>query len=260
MHLKDNEVLDYVAERASAEHRLEMEEHFAQCDACLDRVRTLVFLRDRYDGLWDEWTARAHGSAHRKWLMSCALERLAASKPSLAERARGWLEGIGGRAELRTARILVDRARKLALAAAGAMPPGYSFALRPLVTGVGAPDKALEETVRKSADLLRDGQIEASREELVKAAEVNARLVQSAEFEVHREGTRIAASAVDGRAGRAWIRVWIAEGEQKPSFAFLCSKDDPAEYMAVEFEPVEGEEYLVAEFEDLPSGPLQIIW
>jgi hypothetical protein len=253
-------ILAYAAGRASEEEQIVVDEHVCLCMVCSARVRALLSLREDFDSVWDTWTAARHGNAHRAAIVAEALEKLAREKPSLAARARSWLldtcQGVGER----TLRVLVDRAKGIALMAADVLPEGCALLRCSPVAGFGSPDKETQAHLEQGGELLVRGQIAAAEREMEAAAAVDARLARAATCEVLRAGRRQAVACVDSTHGTLWIRVWPEKGLASPAFALMYSTQNPSGVHTAEFASVRGEDFVVAEFTNVPDGPFCVLW
>ena len=258
-HLDDTLVMRYVSRGAPEAESLRVEEHIADCEACLMRVRALDYVRNNFDAAWASWTAAEHARLHCQWKLVLALSAIIESAPSLAENARRWLEDLG-RHSVRGLNLLMDRTRGMAGVGPSLLPEGYGFRLEPATVGVGAPDTEATRHLQRSAELLSGGQGKDAARELAEARRIDARLPQAASSQVDRDGCRQAHIVVDARRGRAAVRYWPREGEPVPALVLLVPQDQPGEALAAELRDVEGEAFLLAEFRNAPEGQLELYW
>jgi len=258
-HPDETALLEYVAAAVSAEEHCRVDEHVAECDECLQRLRALFYLRDDFASVWASWTLREHGRLRRQVKLALALETVAESAPDFAEQARSWLGSIA-RSAVRAVNVLLDRAGETAGIGPGMLPDGYVFRLQPAVLGVGAPETEAGRRLLRTSELLAGGRINEAARELDEARKVDARLVQAAGSQITRQGKRQAQIVVDARRGYAALRYWPEEGEAIHGFVLLLPDTEPQRYLAAGLQSVEGEDFLVAEFRNVPAGGWEVYW
>lgn len=258
-HPDEETLLEYASDRIEERNRLEVEEHVGVCDPCLNRVRALLYLRSRFDNIWPSWTAAEHARLCRQWKLALALQKVAETVPAVANRAREWLDRLDA-ASTRMLKVIVDKAKRVASQGVGALPPEHGFRLQPAVAGVGAADREAEGCLQKASALLSEGRAEQALQELESAASIDPRLPQATRSIVEKDGTQRAEIVVDSRRARAAVKLWATPGEPPPSIAILLPQNDPEQVAVGEFEEIEGEEYMLAEFTQIPGGELELYW
>jgi hypothetical protein len=159
-HLSPNTIADYIADTLSDDAQLLVEEHVSGCDVCALAAQGALAT-----GLVvDQWTARAHGQAAARALLTEALAaaQVSVTVPSLRERLAAWAEQWAGQAGAalrvvidvpgQAARVIAESAPDLArpgtawgFAAAPAAMPTRGAAGRipppqPIVVSAGGPD------------------------------------------------------------------------------------------------------------------------
>jgi hypothetical protein len=72
-HLNEELILRYVSDTVSEQEEGEVYAHLADCSECLQRVRTLRYIQENLDTLWDSWTADEHGRVYKEWREAKAL-------------------------------------------------------------------------------------------------------------------------------------------------------------------------------------------
>lgn len=254
-HLRDNVLVQYVTGQTSCDEGLEIDTHLAECSACVERVCALRYLQEDFAELWDSWTAAEHGRLHRQWEFAKALGEIAAARPPLRSRIREWLDALKAEAEVGL-KVLLDRSHEVASLAQGILPSSYEFKLCPAYTGVGSPEKqkALEDHLTKSSMLLAGNREAEAIEELLAAVKIDPRCPQAATSEVFCQGRRILQTAVDSRRRTVWIKFWPPEGQSPPALAVLLPLGREGKALVAEFEPVEEDASVLAEFRDIPDG------
>jgi hypothetical protein len=253
-HPDENLLLRYVLERVSDEEQLQTDAHLADCPECVQRVQALRYLRRDFANVWKSWTAAEHGRQFRQWQLIKGLHAIADAKPSLASQVRQWLEAIRAEVEIGL-QVLIDRGHEVASLAHGVLPPDCRFRLYPAYVGVGTPEaqKALQNHLEKSSLLLSENRGAEAVEELLAAVGIDARRPQSASSEVWQGGRRVLQSAVDGH-GTLWVKWWPAAGQSPPTLAVLLPHHPQGQALAVAFEAVEEDSYLLTEFREVPEG------
>jgi len=258
-HLEDDLVLRYVNGLASDMEQYRIEDHLSRCDACFDRIRTLLYLRENFDSLWDSWTVSEMNFLFREKRLLQTLKAVTDSGlPQAAEKARKWLNELK-EGTLVTLGILVDRSERLASAAASVLPSGYQFALQ-ASGGVGAAEdlRRLEAHQQRGSDLLSSDETEAAREELRQAAKISPRRAQAVISEVYAEGTKKMEVIADSQRGVISVKFWAFGEEPLPELVLLLRGEGEPPLIS-EFEGVEGESYFLAEFHDVPSDRFEAI-
>jgi len=255
-HPRNETILDYVAGRASDEQELEVDAHMAECAACLERVGALCCLRENFDEHWRSWTAAEHGRAHRQGQLAAALARVVSAQPMLAAGVGQWL-AQSRRTDDVMVEVLVDASRRVALAGAGALPADYAFEPRPALMGVAAAEEQaqVEGHLRKGGELLSERRTEEALDEALRAAAIDARAPQTAVSEVRREDRRVLGVTVNSRRETVSVKYWPSSGEPTPALVLLLPRGADAEPLASGFEAVADAEYLLAELNNVPSGP-----
>lgn len=255
IHPDEHSIQRYISSLVSEEEQLHIDTHLAECPVCSQRIQTLRYIRENFDSLWDSWTAGEHGRVYRQLQLVKTLTEIATAKPSLAERLKQWLEQLGEGLEIST-RVLLDRSRKIASVAAVALPRGYEFKLRPAYVGVGSPEEQtrLEDHLKKGSDLLSQGKIDEATGKLLEAVEINARYPQAAVSEIRQDERLLLQVIVESRRRKISVKYWPSEGQEPPILAVLLPKHSGIRASAAEFEPIEGEQYVLAEFAYLTDG------
>jgi len=240
----------YLSANVSEGEQLEVDTHLAECPGCLHHIQMLRYLRENYDSLWDSWKASEHGHVYRQWRLVKALREVAETRPSLANRLGLWLGELREGLEI-TTRVLVDRPRKVASLAVAALPFGYDLRFPLACAGVGSPNRQteMEEHLRKGSVFLSEGRIDEATDELLKLREIDARYPQTAVSEVCCGGRVVMQIIADGRRGRISVKSWSCEDRRSPAVAILLPMRNEERVLVGEFETVEGEEYVLAEFE-----------
>jgi hypothetical protein len=255
IHPCDGAFLRYVADRPSDQERLAIDAHAADCPECRRRLQALLYARENLSALAASWTAAEHGRAYRQWRVAKALEDAAARSPSLAATAARWVDQLAAGVGMRL-KVLVDRARRIASAAADVLPTGCDFELRPVLAGVCSAEELtrLDAHLKKAGARLAEDKPAEAIAELSEAVRIDARAPQAAVCEVRRQGAVLLQTIADGRHGRLSAKFWPSEGQAPPALAVLLSEDVARSAPVSRLEPVEGELYLVAEFEGLAGG------
>lgn len=253
-HPDEDMIFRYVSGLASDEEQLQVDAHVVDCSDCLQRIQALLYVRENFDSIWESWTAAEHGCVCRQWRLARALREAAEASPSLSERLSQWLAQLEEGLEIGV-NVLVNRARKVASVAAASLPIGYEFELQPVYAGVGSVEEQtqLADHLKKGSSLLSQDKSDEAMQELLKAVKIDARSPQAAVSEVCHEGRRVLQMVADGRRGRVYVKFWSEHEEESPALAILLPRAPQAKASVAQFKPVEGEPYMLAEFENLPD-------
>lgn len=253
IHPDDEAVIRYVRELSSQQEQLEMDRHFSDCLLCRENVKTMFFIRENFDALWDNWTAAEHGRLNQQQVLANMLRRVSQTRPALTDEIHRWLGQLGEDLCV-SARVLLDRSKKIALLAASALPAGFESKIRPAYAGIGS---AKEQTkvnahLHKGSDLLSQQKTEHAVNELMQAVKIDARSSQVSTLTIVRQDSPLFEVHVDSIARTVLVLFWPVKGQGYPGLAVLAPNE--GEPMVAEFKPVEGADYLLAEFTDLPDG------
>jgi len=258
-HIEITDLLQYLSGGMPEGEQIAVGTHLADCEACSEQLSSLVYIKENSGTVWEDLSAEEHGRTYRMWREVHALRIAAERSPALADKALRWLRNLGRSTEL-TLKALVDRGRKVASLAKGALPPGHGFELHPALSGVGSPEELneVDKRLQKSSELLSQDQPESALSELLEAVKLDARSPQAAISQVCKNKTWVFQVVADSRRGRISIKAFGGKRKTAPAMALLiCSQEEGCDLVA-EFEPVEGESYTLAEFNELPSGTYRI--
>ncbi|MFA5251544.1 MAG: hypothetical protein WC454_03035 [Phycisphaerae bacterium] len=233
-----------------------MDIHLVDCLQCRERIRTLIFIREHFDTLWDSWTAAEHGRIYQQWQLAQALTKVAENVPSLAGQIQQWLGHLKEDVHI-GAKVLLDRSKKISSIASVVLPAGFEPILRPAFMGIGSPQQQvqLEEHLKKGSELLSQDKADEAVSELLEAVKIDGRIPQTSTLEItHDEGRRFQIQ-VNSRSKTVLLMFWPAVGEGKRSkLAVLMPQEAGGKVLTSQFEHVEGAEYLLAEFKDVSDG------
>ncbi len=256
-HLDDILMLQYISKQASEDERIEVDSHLAECSECLTQVKALAHIRDNFEAVWESWTAAEHGRVLRQWQLAVALEKLGESVPALVQQIKSLFHRLETDAET-CVKIWLDRVKILTTVAGRVMPQGHEFHLRPAAAGVG--DDNIQSHINRASSFLSQEQVEEAVMALESSAEINVRTPQFAVSEIDGDAGRVAEVIVDSRQGRISVKLWHSSAEAKPSLVLLIPGRNITDTHVAEFEQVEDVEYLLAEFQDVPTGQFDVIW
>jgi len=245
----EEQIIRYVSGNTEEDEAQSLEEHVVDCLSCLHHVRSLLHLTRCFDTIWDSWTPEEHGRVYRHWRLATALLE---APTLLREKALNWLKQIRNSAEL-TLRLLVDHTRRVAATGLGAA--GADFTCHMAAAGIASPQETqLAEHLFRGSDLLVQGRVPEAMHEFLEGSQFNARAVQAATTDILREERLALRLVVDSRTQRAQVYYWPSSGKDTPSLAMLIPEQTPGPAILAEFHPVEGADYLLAEFENVSDG------
>jgi len=256
-----NDLLSYCSESLEVERQVRIDRHLADCSACAERVRSLIYLRENFEEIGSAWSAAEHGMTYRQWRMALALARSMETTPAgPKEKALDWLNRIRRDAAVAT-RVLLNRSHKVACLAKGALSGRYAFELNAVLPGVGSSDEFLkaERRLRAGSDLLSEDRDEEALRELKEASKIDARTSQAAVSQIHHGNRLLFQIVADSRRGVLFVKFHPQANAAPPVLAFLLCKERNELDRTAEFLPVEGEDYLLAEFKDLASGAYRLV-
>ena len=254
-HPDENTIFQYISQTASEQEQLQVDTHIVDCSECMERIRALLYIRKNFESVWTSWTSAEHGRVYRQWKLVRALKEAAEFSPSMTDLLKQWLmelrEGLGIGVQ-----VLIDQAKKVASAAATTLPTGYEFELRPAYAGVGSPNEQtqLANRLKKSSSLLSHNKIEEALSELIEAVKIDTRSPQAAVSEICCGGNRILQMVVDSRRGCVFVKFWQIYEKSRPALAVLLPNNSGKTVLISPFKQVENEQYILAEFDNLPDG------
>ena len=114
-HLTQEQSLNYISGQMDEETSFEVDQHLAACNRCVDRVRALRMLRSDFDTIWDSWTAKSHAEAYINARVKEALSQTAevTDSPEMQLRVLDLLKGLPQKTESALG-IVMDTAKKTA--------------------------------------------------------------------------------------------------------------------------------------------------
>jgi hypothetical protein len=261
-HLDDELILDYTAERASESDQWAVESHATECADCLQRLRACRFLQQHFDAIWESWSAAEYGLLEQRRQLSAGMMHVVQAElldPSLAQRARDWLQHAWDGTAM-AFRLLIDEQKRIALAAASALPAAHAVATAPALearlgmgVAAGTELQAAREQIARSAELFNRGETESAVRELLRTVEIDARLPQASRSQVTREGKRFVEVVVESRRREVYVKCWPAGDAFVPALALLLPLQADASPRPAALDQQE-EGLLVAEFSDVPDG------
>lgn len=242
--LTDDELWRYAMEQASEPERLQADAHLADCEPCVDRLHRRLEFRE----LLDTWTASSHGRV----LRACRLRAAAADKPEATSILKAcWdalCEGID------SLRIMLDPRRKLACATVGVCSSDRFFRLCVPDSGVGAADELSQvpAKLRQSSELLSQGKRDEATQVLQAVQSVNAWACSGSVGELRSRTDRpYLEVAADAIRRAILVKCWPQPERRGRYLAALFREDSAEPPILKELEAVQGEEYLLAEFEEV---------
>ncbi|MCK4413506.1 MAG: hypothetical protein KAY32_08185 [Candidatus Eisenbacteria sp.] len=253
MHLDQNRLVKLLRGGLSEEDATQDLGHLAICDRCSERLAALRQISSDFEGSWTDllaWLAEPDAPAEAQETAGAATPERHASP--LAFALRIFLDSKNRIATAGTR--LVETLSSPAIGDALRLSPSYS--------GVGDAEQAPEVNRRRTdaAEMIAGGDVAAARKALRAAAELSpdAAVMGGVEgltlggvpIEVVVDAARPAISVI-ARVAVALPRV--KDAIRKTGAAVLMTEDGAA-VRREPFRPVEGADYLLAEFEDVGDG------
>ncbi|MBN1423253.1 hypothetical protein JXA88_01740 [Candidatus Fermentibacteria bacterium] len=92
-HLNSDQLRAYAVDELDHDTCLDVEIHLATCQHCAERVKALLSVRGNFDQIWETWTVTTHAEEFQVARLRYALSRAPAS-PDLRERLAQWAAHI----------------------------------------------------------------------------------------------------------------------------------------------------------------------
>jgi hypothetical protein len=250
-HLSQRALIELLEGRLAEDRAREALGHLATCGRCGERLQALRAARGAFGEAWDrfeQWLATGEGS---EWEFAVAGTKEAASQGMPFTIAlRVLIDGAQGMASVgrQVVRELVDEMSGETLG---------PLTLCPAYSGVGDPDRVVEaESLREEASTrCAEGNMQAARAALEEAKQIAPQAADAAEVEgALPDGDQIQVSV---NAARGTIAVVVrpsgrAVAESPRRAVLLDESRQPVSEAPLE--PVEGADYLLAEFENVGDG------
>ncbi len=247
-------LLSYISRTLDEEQVFKTDLHLAACPDCLRRVRNLLYIREHFDSLWENWGHWTPARVQRSLRVIEALERV--REPAAGALAARWLRRMGEAPGI-AARALFDSAAPLSALSAAWLPEGSCASLHPRLAGVGAPGEEfaeMERAIRESAEDLGAGRIEEARQRLIEIARAAPGALQSSTLDITREGRLLARVLIDAASRRILVFYWPPAPARVPELALLIPEDARLPPLSARLQAVEDAEYRLAEFLNCPDG------
>lgn len=97
-HIENELLLAYVTEMLGYEEMLAADTHLAECPDCARRVRSFRSVRARLDDLWSSWTPKQHAEEFLRRRAATALGSVR-SGSRLEKRLQAWMVDLGAQVE-----------------------------------------------------------------------------------------------------------------------------------------------------------------
>jgi hypothetical protein len=222
-HMNAEQIRSYVAGELSYDECLAWETHLATCEECARQVGTLFSVRENFDRLWKTWTVKTHANEFHRERLRRALIQVDAA-PDIRQRLAAWAENIGN---------LVGTALSISL-----------------------------DISERTARILQEGL------EFLPGMESQEFIPAPVPLTIAGAGDRSEWVAVES-LDPPWTKVTIDPTVQRilvqsnidtipPPLAALVARDHDWA-AATPFRAVEGEEFVLAEFDDIPSGEFVLL-
>jgi hypothetical protein len=248
-HVDQDRLLAFAAGRADAGEAERLFEHLDACEACAGRYAAIRRIREDFEGSWDEFLA--------EWTHRIAAGEL----PATAARAAAAETFAGIELALRG---VLDEGRRLATAAvervsgtlAGLGALGGE--LRPAYSGVADPAAGrAADLAARASELWAQGREQEAMGALQEAAGLDARAAGRAEVALRAGGRPAGEIVVDAR--RRSVTVLVDLGDRGAgAYVLLEHGSGKIPEMRSDLRPVPGARYLLAEFENVPTGPFTV--
>lgn len=214
-HLSLGDIVDYLGGWLTEEEEFRTESHLGECEECAKKAYNLNYLRENFDGIWHSLTERAVAGDMVEASLVKELERRGLNEPGVREILTNWAERVSEKAAGALG-IVVDASRKVAqafeISADGLLVPRG-----PLSLATARVDTTGDED-EEGAPIFEARSIDGLRE--IVSDQAGGRVMVILELDA------------------PWHSVTLEELEEGEGRS-----------QTVEVEEVEGEDYLIAEFE-----------
>lgn len=222
-HMNADQIRAYVAEKLPYDECLVCETHLATCKECAERVKVLLSVRNNFDQIWTTWTVKKHAEEFQVAQLRQALKRARAAA-DIRRRLTTWADNITAR---------VDTALGISLDVS----------------------KRAARVVQEGLEFLQDPKSPAFAPAPVPLA-IHGRAEAPAWIAVETQRSPWTKVTIDPVVRRILVQSEIRTGPW-PLVALVAKDHDWA--TVASFRIPEGEEFLLAVFEDLPPGELLLL-
>jgi len=223
-HLSLKMIKTYLLDQVSYEDRLEIETHIAECPQCADRVHSLHSAMAHFDDLWDSWTLSEHVAEFEAFRITETIRNIKMND-SLRSRVDHWANTIHNGVEVALG-LTIDASKRLA------------------------------EVIQDGLDFLNPEIDAGSFIPIPSPVSIQGGADQSRWITVEAGGPPWTRVIADPNVGR--IVVQLRDSKKPWPLVALVARDGTWSAVDV-FRDIEGEAFLLAEFDDIPSGDFLVI-
>ena len=217
-HLTFDDILAYAAGTLLQEEIPRVEAHLIACRECAGKVDDHIVIRERFDDLWDSWTAKKHAQVALRTHFLNALSQ-AEVDPGLQDRTIAWAKRISEKTEA-VLGVVMDASHKAARVF----------------------QEGLEELARPGALL---------RFSLVPFPTLTLGDSEKTSIAMEAHGPPRVKITIDSSVRRVTVQSELVDAPW-PLVIIVPKKKGKA--VIAEFEHPEGTDYLFAEFKDIADG------
>jgi hypothetical protein len=257
-HIDDSLLLKASRGEVDEEDLFSVSLHLAECNECLEKIRTFDFIRAQAENLLDSWSACEHGNAYTMWRLAEATLLLSKCSSSVSQKMLASLAAIS-KSSLIALHLFLDRAKKITCQASSVVAPIFNFTLEPAVAGVGGSEFVAMERYRlQGYEYLSQGRNDEAVASLEEASRIDRRAAATSVVSV--TGGKIEKLKIysDAFHGKIWLKLWPAACKDSFYWALLLPEEDVRAVRIVEFSRPEGEPFLLAEFENIETDRYEI--
>lgn len=278
-HPSQDNLLEFASGQASEAGAEAIYAHLDECPACSERLAAIRRLRADFDGSWEGFLAEFHLRAAASASEVPAAAREISVLPDEVSAGADELATLPGAEAVLTFRGLLDGARRLATAARDRLVEGleegqaWGAVFQPAFSGTGdaEQDPRARELTREAAELVSRGEDLRARQSLEAAARLQGDAAAFATQELSFRGKPVGKlivqaerrsvsvlvkpEAIGARRARVLLRSGVTDSTGKVPRSDAAGR--AAERSAF-LEPVQGADYLLAEFTGVPDGSFSV--
>jgi hypothetical protein len=255
-HPSEIKIYQYINEAASKEDIYDIDRHMAECNECFERIRSLIYLKENFEDLWNTFSAEDIGHTARQ------MEKVKALQGSILRPVPVAAKDLISKPvnPILNLKLLFDDFRKVTALAKSYLSDGYSLFLNPIANGIGSADDTFIDNKRNQASThLSNDDISGAIESLNEVSLLNPSAVRFSSATIVLAGEKVASIDADINMTRLQITYWVETERPNPVSVKLVSGENET-VDSKKFSPADEGDILVAEFFKIPNGSFTVIF
>ena len=254
----DRQAIDYVTEKINDTELLEMDRRMASDPSLLEQVQAFRFLKDNFEAIWNGLSAENYQDAPQASRLVAAVRQASELYPALRSRLQDTLEQAAI-STLNEIRILQNRAKQYICLASQESADGLKS--KPLLSfsGIGSPDSEIATLLKDAHQNLSKSNISEAERGLAKAAAIDPSQSTTFVIDCYQNDIRIAELRSDCQRNYLGIRYHPNKLQTHPKIAIMIPIGSTDAIKITEFDLVEEENVLLAEFYGIQEGQSRVI-